>query len=343
LSLTDEPKPETDELDLSLTDEPKPETDELDLSLTDEPKPEIDELDLSLTDEPKPEIDEAELEKKLERAKFKPMTELDLDLDLDEPVNTKKPKEIDLGIEDIEETNDFNLELNLGLDETNEENSNIIEEVEQNLNIETNENDIVISKEEIEKDLKKASQDLGIDDATIQEFFNDFKQQLIDEKETFLKAISEKDFETLHKSAHKLKGVALNLRLDKFAELLKKADDYAKIDHDLAKTEHIIKNIYTVIEGKEETTSDIIPDNTEIKIDLDVELDQEDKEIIFPSFIQFLEQLSTKDLDTINKELKHAYRLVPLSILKELSNFNSIDEAREFITNLREKLQKEIK
>ena len=225
--------------------------------------------------------------------------------------------------------NEMELDLDLGFD-------SLTESKGIDIGVDgSNDGVISISKEEIEADLKQASQELGIDNATLQEFFKDFKQQLVDEKEIFFKAIENKDYETLHKSSHKLKGVALNLRLNKFAELLKNSDNLAKEKADITKIQKIIENIYSAIGENKET------ENSSITIETN--LNDDEKTILLKAVVNFLEEIQTKDLESIKEEILNAYNIVPIKEFKDIEKIDNLNEANNFITNLIEKIKKEIK
>ena len=275
--------------------------------------------------------------------------ELTLDIGLDN--NNSDEIKLDIGIDDTEKENNIDkdnlldvlttekpkeLELEIDFDSSNQEsnysNETPVLEIDLGLNQNENENDeeieeITISQEEITQDLQQASQDLDIDNQTILQFFEDFKQQLIEEKVIIYNAINNEDFDTLHKSCHKLKGVALNLRLHKLAELFKMADEFAKNKKNIEKIKSIIDNIFNVI--------------NKIEINLDFDLPQEDKEILFKSFYSFLEEIKDKDIDTIKKELENAYALIPIHQLKNVSNIDSKTEIDTFIENLQQNIKKE--
>ena len=305
-------------------------------------------LDLSLDlNENEPQINLELSEKDEEKSSL----DLSLDLNEDEPQNNlelqkdEEKSSLDLGLDLNEDESQINLELpkdkeksslDLGLDLNENESQNNLE-LEKSikspqLDISNNQTTTSISEEEIANDLTQASNDLGIDNNTIKEFFKDFKQQLKDEKEIFFEALNNQDYETLHKSSHKLKGVALNLRLNKFAELLKTADELAKNHSDITKIKNILENIYEVIDNSNQNT----------KLSIDIDIPQDEKIILFKSLYQLLEDIKTKDISTIKKELNNAYNLIPVKELLEINNIED-DKIIDFINNLNKKLKKEIK
>ena len=67
---------------------------------------------------------------------------------------------------------------------------------------------------------KQASEDLGLPIELIIEFTHDFIVQAHEAEETFFDACKKGDIDTIHRTAHKLKGVASNLRIVPLAETL---------------------------------------------------------------------------------------------------------------------------
>lgn len=68
--------------------------------------------------------------------------------------------------------------------------------------------------------LEEAAEDLSLPVDLIEEFVNDFIEQAIEEKETFIKAYAEGDMDTIQKTGHKLKGASSNLRIIPLSETL---------------------------------------------------------------------------------------------------------------------------
>ena len=68
--------------------------------------------------------------------------------------------------------------------------------------------------------LEEAADDLSLPVDLIEEFVNDFIDQALEEKETFLKAYQEGDLDTIQKTGHKLKGASSNLRIVPLSETL---------------------------------------------------------------------------------------------------------------------------
>ena len=68
--------------------------------------------------------------------------------------------------------------------------------------------------------IQQAASDLGLPISLIKEFVDDFIVQAKEEKETFLNACRKGDMDTIHKTGHKLKGAASNLRINPLADTL---------------------------------------------------------------------------------------------------------------------------
>ncbi len=77
--------------------------------------------------------------------------------------------------------------------------------------------------ETIEFDPNEAANALGLPESLIIEFVNDFVTQAREEKETFLDAFGKGDLKTVNEVAHKLKGVAANLRIEDMRALMEEA------------------------------------------------------------------------------------------------------------------------
>jgi len=68
--------------------------------------------------------------------------------------------------------------------------------------------------------LEEAAEDLSLPVDLIEEFVNDFIEQAIEEKETFIKAYADGDMDAIQKTGHKLKGASSNLRIIPLSETL---------------------------------------------------------------------------------------------------------------------------
>jgi len=98
-------------------------------------------------------------------------------------------------------------------------------------------------------ELKKASDELGIDYNELVTWFNQLIEQIKGEKKHLYKYILTKNYNSLHESYHKLKGAALNLRLSKIAIVLKKLDELSKNQEDIEKIKLITDDFYKLIEN----------------------------------------------------------------------------------------------
>jgi len=99
----------------------------------------------------------------------------------------------------------------------------------------------------INSELEKASSELGIEYTELASWYQQLIEQIKDEKKTIFRQIDKRDYEGLHKSYHKLKGAALNLRLSKIALVLKKLDELSKNREDINKIREITQDFYALI------------------------------------------------------------------------------------------------
>jgi HPt (histidine-containing phosphotransfer) domain-containing protein len=82
------------------------------------------------------------------------------------------------------------------------------------------------------------------------EFYQDLLQQIRDEKDVIYRNLALKNYEELHKSYHKLKGAALNLRLSTIALILKNLDELSKKEEDVEILEEFTNKLYELLEKK---------------------------------------------------------------------------------------------
>jgi len=87
---------------------------------------------------------------------------------------------------------------------------------------------------------QQASEDLGLPLELIIEFTHDFIAQAHEEEETFYNACKKGDIDTIHRTAHKLKGVASNLRIVPLAETLEEL----QFSEDTSRFEPLLKKYW---------------------------------------------------------------------------------------------------
>ena len=87
---------------------------------------------------------------------------------------------------------------------------------------------------------QQASDELGLPLELIIEFTHDFIAQAHEEEETFRDACEKGDIDTIHKTAHKLKGVASNLRIVPLAETLEEL----QFSEDTSRFEPLLKKYW---------------------------------------------------------------------------------------------------
>ena len=341
----EEPVPSKSSDDLSLTFDSSSETnnnslEELNLSFDDtpseEPTPSKSSDDLSLT-----------FDSSSETNNNNDLEELNLSFDNtpnEAPAPSKSSDDLSLTFDSSSETNNNNAleELNLSFDNTpNEEPVSNYDELNLGLDSTTTSNNIEISitEDDIKQDLSQASSDLGIDSETLNQLFEDFKQQIKDEKNIFQQAISELDYDTLHKSAHKLKGVAFNLRLLKFGDLFKNIDDLAKSQADIKQIESVIQNIYSIIEDENEINT---TNNIEKKINfINSVKNKEEKDIILKSIQISLEELKNENDETIKSNLKYLTNIIECDKLSNIDS-SSKEELLNIIDFIIQSIKKEM-
>ena len=91
--------------------------------------------------------------------------------------------------------------------------------------------------EEILFNPSEAANALGLPESLIIEFIQDFIQQAREEKRNFIQAFENEDLKTINEIAHKLKGVAANLRLEDMYELMEHIQHATSVD---AVEEHLV-------------------------------------------------------------------------------------------------------
>jgi len=87
---------------------------------------------------------------------------------------------------------------------------------------------------------QQASEELGLPLELIIEFTHDFITQAHEEKKTFYDACQQGDIDTIHRTAHKLKGVASNLRIVPLAETLEEL----QFSEDTSRFEPLLKKYW---------------------------------------------------------------------------------------------------
>jgi HPt (histidine-containing phosphotransfer) domain-containing protein len=188
-------------------------------------------------------------------------------------------------------------------------------------------------KEIIDDELKKATIELGIDEKTIYELFEEFLTQLKDEKSIFYTALKNKDYKTLHEISHKLKGVLLNLRINQLGEVFTNLDNMIKQNKDINKIEEIINKIYTAFDP-------ILNNKKQLKIEID--MPDKDLKIRLISLNTVLDNLKNKDFEEIISTLNSIYKKLPFSQFRETIDTSNKDNIKEQIEKLQNIITKEI-
>jgi HPt (histidine-containing phosphotransfer) domain-containing protein len=108
--------------------------------------------------------------------------------------------------------------------------------------------DAATAREKVKEELQKASMELGIPEDLGAELFKELIGQIMGERDHFQKIIKHRDYEELHKTAHKLKGAALNLRLSQIALILKMIDEYSKRREPIETIAELVNSFYQFME-----------------------------------------------------------------------------------------------
>ena len=104
------------------------------------------------------------------------------------------------------------------------------------------------AKQKIFEELTKASEELGIPPDLGEELFKELLNQIKMERKNFEQILKNRDYEDLHKTAHKLKGAALNLRLSQLALILKMIDEYSKRREPIDVIADLVHNFYSFMD-----------------------------------------------------------------------------------------------
>jgi len=196
------------------------------------------------------------------------------------------------------------------------------------------------NKKEIEdlihQELEEASIELGIDNETMQSFFDEIIDQLIEEKDIYEKALEDGNYKALHESTIKLKGALLNLRLHELAEIFSNLDDMIQERVELSKIEDLVHRIYHHLS--------VFLDDRMSKTELKVEIDMPRRDFLIRlrALQALLNKLKESNLDNIKSELNNMYKRFPLIQLKDVIDSKNEEEAKERIDNLINLIQKEV-
>ena len=225
---TPEPKIEIDEL-IDIYEQKENKTPEINELVNIEP-----EITISKPETPEISIEQPITPAKEETHEEKPVQEFEESLELNQLDLTTKP-EVTLPQEEtippVEETLK-EMEISISFEDE-------ISEVEKILELSDEE-----AKKLIQNDLNQAKEELGIDDAMANELLQELYKQIESEKNSFQKALKNADYDAIHKTAHKLKGAALNLRLSKLAYILKIIDEKSKQGVSIGTLKNLINKFY---------------------------------------------------------------------------------------------------
>ena len=231
----------------------------------------------------------------------------------------------------INETSESDLPLDVG---------NIMIDDEQQTSTEDTDDDSYVYDPHI------ASEQLGLPLDLIEEFIEDFINQAYEFKDDLYSSLKDGDIETLKTLAHKLKGVAANLRIEDALETL----SIINTTSDLPVIETNLNRFYKIIaklDGKESIEENNIKVEDEIEIVEEPKIEIQDEiedqieiveepqlEIIKDEVIYDKEQASKEigiDLETFN-ELFEDYTIESKALVESIKNDiqnNNIDEYKQ--------------
>ena len=232
----------------------------------------------------------------------------ELETSTDNNTLTFETKPINEPIQTIQEPNFQEIKIN-------EEIKPIIPEEEIKISFEDNFDEInsILSLNQkeanklIAEELKKASEDLGIDYKMIHDLYNDLIKQFNNEKKNFYNAIEKNDYEKIHKTAHTLKGAALNLRLSKLGLILKYIDEESKMHKPIEQLKFLIDKFYAFVNKIENNKQTEIPEGIKNLILLTIK-----------------EYLATQNEKKFKKDLKYIEKLLNTKI-------NSLEDLQELV------------
>jgi len=168
-------------------------------------------------------------------------------------------------------------------------------------------------KNKINEELQKAAEELGIDLDTIKELFEVLLEQYQENKAPFYEAIKNKDYETLHKIAHSLKGASLNLRLANLGLILKYIDEQSKERVPIEKMAMLINKFYNFV--------DKITDNDNTQLFENIDIDEYTKQLIKETIENYK---ITKNEKKLQKDLKYIKKILGVEV-------NSIEDLERLI------------
>ena len=108
---------------------------------------------------------------------------------------------------------------------------------------------IMYVKSKIKEGINQATNEYGMSYEDIEEMVkSELYSQIEEAKEKIYKAIEEKDYETIDKQTHSLKGAALNLKINVLGLAFKEIDDAARQKEDINKIKVYIDKLYNTFE-----------------------------------------------------------------------------------------------
>jgi len=194
-----------------------------------------------------------------------------------------------------------------------------ISKVKKVLNIDK---DLFYLDKQVKQEINNAKEELGLDENWLKNMTIKTLQEIEEEKKAFYYAIKEKDYNKIHSLSHRLKGAALNLRLEKIAFTLKTIDELSKKQEDIKYIQQIVDLLYQYIEKiknilsdkKEKKDNNLTKENKAIQ---NIHLTDKQKTII-------LKYLQTATPEKFKKDKKFLQKMLNIKGINSLEDLKKL-------------------
>ena len=249
------------------------------------------------------------------------------------------------------ENNDI-LSSDLGLDldslvsdkpKNKEKEINLLEKIDPKNFLNKNPEEV---KNILEKEIESSIENLGIDKEIMDSLFQEFIEQIKNEKKFFYNEIENQDYTNLHKSSHKLKGVLLNLGLNQLGEVFSNLDKAIQEKEDINQIKVVIDKIYQSLSAllNEEPISKIDNSTSEKQLNLDyLNMSEADLKLRLKILSNIIEEIKNSNKNIIISKLENIYNNFQLKELKEIIELNNETEIKDKLSSLESVIQKELK
>ena len=249
------------------------------------------------------------------------------------------------------ENNDI-LSSDLGLDldslvsdkpKNKEKEINLLEKIDPKNFLNKNPEEV---KNILEKEIESSIENLGIDKEIMDSLFQEFIEQIKNEKNFFYNEIENQDYTNLHKSSHKLKGVLLNLGLNQLGEVFSNLDKAIQEKEDINQIKVVIDKIYQSLSAllNEEPISKIDNSTSEKQLNLDyLNMSEADLKLRLKILSNIIEEIKNSNKNIIISKLENIYNNFQLKELKEIIELNNETEIKDKLSSLEIVIQKELK